>query len=93
MAATAAYVAITRIPLDGLAKDGHSEANINATGSAFTLKGGTYGVTCKASTYGTVALSILCADGATYVAAMTAFSADGYAQVNLPPGTYKVTLA
>jgi hypothetical protein len=55
--------------------------------------GGKYGVTCKASTYGTVTLQILAADGTTYLPAMTAFAADGYASADLPEGQYKVALA
>jgi hypothetical protein len=35
-------------------------------------------------------LQRLAADGANYVTALTAFSADGYASVNLPGGTYQL---
>lgn len=90
MAATAAYVDIVRI---GGVNEGVRIANSVGAATAFALQGGKYGVTVKASTYGTVTLKILCADGSTLVPAMTAFSADGYASVDLPPGSYQVILA
>jgi hypothetical protein len=93
MAATAAYVNISHIPVAGAAGDAQGFSNINATTAAFHLLGGKYGVTVKASTYGTVTLQILAADGSTYLPAMTAFAADGYASADLPEGQYKVALA
>jgi hypothetical protein len=93
MAATACYVNISHIPAVGGAGDSQSFSNINATTAAFTLAGGLYGVTVKASTYGTVILQVLAADNTTYLAVMSAFLADGYASANLPTGTYKVALA
>lgn len=66
-------------------------SNISATTAAFTLRGGTYGVTVKATGFGTVKLQRLAPDGATYVSVSTDtdFAADGYASVNLPAGTYR----
>jgi hypothetical protein len=93
MAATAAYLNIARIASPGYVGDSQSFSNIGATTAAFHLQGGKYGVTCKASTYGTVTLQVLAADGATYLSAMTTFSADGYAAVDLVEGTYKVAIA
>jgi hypothetical protein len=66
--------------------------NISATTSAFFLRGGLYGVTSK-GTWGTATLQRLAADASTYVTCLTAFSADGYATVSLPPGTYRLLLA
>lgn len=93
MAATAAYVDCNRIPIDGRAGDGFRESNISATGAAHALTGGLYGVTVHASTFGTVTLQILAADGSTWLTAATAFAADGFATAYLPPGNYRVALA
>src|SRR5690348_2270906 len=72
----------------------HSFKNISATTAAFTLRGGNYAVTVHATFGGgSVTLQRLAADGSTYVTAMTAFTADGYATANLAPGTYRVTIA
>lgn len=71
--------------------DKHTSSNISADSSAFTLRGGLYGVTVKATWGGgSVTLQRLAADNTTYVTALTAFSADGYQSVSLPPGTYKL---
>jgi hypothetical protein len=49
-----------------------------------------YGVTVTATFGGgSVALQRLAADGSTFVTCLTAFTAAGYASVNLPIGTYK----
>lgn len=70
-----------------------SFSNISATTAAFALRGGLYGVECKGTGYGTVTLQRLAADASTYITALTAFAADGFATVTLPPGTYKVAVA
>jgi hypothetical protein len=93
MAATACYVNIGAISVIGSSRDSQSFSNIAATTAAFQLAGGKYGVTCKASTYGTVTIQVLAADNTTYLTALAAFSADGYASVDLPNGTYKVAIA
>lgn len=68
--------------------------NISATTAAFILKGGLYGVTANATWGGgSVTLQRLAADGSTYVTCLTAITADGYATVSLPPGTYKLAVA
>lgn len=69
-------------------------ANISATTASFPLRGGQYGVTVHATfSAGTVTLQRLSADGNTFVTCLTAFSADGYATVNLPQGTYQIAVA
>lgn len=70
-------------------------SNISATPASFTVRGGQYGVTVHAGTWssGSVTLQRLANDGATYVTCLMAFSADGYATVNLPSGTYQLTVA
>jgi hypothetical protein len=93
MAATAAYVSIARIPPGSVPTDGKTFSNISTTTAAFGLGGGKYGVTCKASTYGTVTLQVLAADATTWLTALTAFAADGFALVDLPPGQYRLALA
>ena len=71
-----------------------SYSNISATTAAFILRGGLYGITAKATWGGgSVTLQRLAGDGSTYVTCLTALSADGYATVSLPPGSYKLTVA
>jgi hypothetical protein len=71
-----------------------SFSNISATPGSFTLRGGNYGVTAKATWGGgSVTLQRLSPDATTYVTVMTAFSADGYASANLPSGTYRLLVA
>jgi hypothetical protein len=69
-------------------------ANISATPAAFKLRGGQYGVTVTATFGGgSVTLQRLSNDGITYVTCLTAFTAAGYASVNLPSGTYRLLVA
>jgi hypothetical protein len=68
-------------------------SNISATTAAFTLRGGQYGVDVNATFGpGSVTLQKLAADGSTWVTALTAFTAAGYATVNLPSGTYRLSV-
>ena len=68
--------------------------NISATPATFVLRGGQYGVTAKATwSGGSLTLQRLAVDGATYITCLTAFTADGYASVNLPSGTYRLLVA
>lgn len=93
MAATAVYFNITRVPLSSIPGETVRYDNISTTTSAFKLTGGRYGVTCKASTFGTVTLQILAEDNTTWLTALTAFSADGVAAGDLPEGLYRVAVA
>jgi hypothetical protein len=68
-------------------------SNISATPTVFGLKGGLYAVTAKGTWGGgSVTLQRLSLDATTYVTCLTAFSADGYNTVQLPPGTYKLLI-
>jgi hypothetical protein len=68
--------------------------NVAATQGPFTLRGGSYGVSAIATWGGgSLTLQRLADDGATYVTCLTAFSANGYASVNLPAGTYQFAIA
>jgi hypothetical protein len=68
-------------------------SNIAATPTAFTLRGGLYGVTSKGTWGGgSATLQRLAPDNATYVTVLTAIAADGYATVQLPPGTYRLLI-
>lgn len=106
MAATAVYVRLAGIPVGGKTPpdEGHAVSNVAATTAAFTLSGGgMYGMTVKASTYGTVGLQTLGPDDTTWLAVpvqngatgaiATTFAADGYGTVFLPPGQYRVVIA
>lgn len=69
-------------------------SNISATTSAFRLKGGKYGVTVVATFGGgSVTLQGLAFDGSTFVTVLAAFTAAGYATVDLPPGQYQLAVA
>ncbi|MGH3514686.1 MAG: hypothetical protein ACRDRB_20795 [Pseudonocardiaceae bacterium] len=59
----------------------------------FTLLGGRYAVG-SAATWGggNVAFNILMPDGTTYIAFLTAFTADSIAVVDLPPGSYEIVI-
>ncbi|MDT5016569.1 MAG: hypothetical protein QOD39_2729 [Mycobacterium sp.] len=73
-----------------LINEARSFTNISATTAAFLLDGGLYAVTSKGTWGGgNLALQRLSSDGSTYVTCLTAFTADGYATVSLPPGSYK----
>jgi hypothetical protein len=66
---------------------------ISATPAPFTLRGGNYGVSVSATFGGgSVTLQRLLPDAATYVTVMTAFAAAGYANANLPSGTYRLLI-
>ena len=68
-------------------------SNISATTAAFGLKGGLYAVTAKGTWGGgNITLQRLAFDATTYVTCLTAITADGYATVSLPAGTYKVAV-
>lgn len=78
------------------AVDGKGFSNIAASTSGFVLKGGAYGVFATATFGGgSVKLQRLSLDGSTYlsVGSTTDFTAAGGALVNLPPGTYRFTIA
>lgn len=67
--------------------------NISATPASFTLRGGNYGLTCHATFGGgNIALQRLATDNVTFVTAITALTADGYASANLPSGTYRLAI-
>ncbi len=68
--------------------------NISATPASFVLRGGNYSLTCHATWGGgSVTLQRQSPDGSTYVTVMTALSADGYSNANLPSGTYQLLVA
>lgn len=74
--------------------DNKTFTNLSASSSAFHLFGGQYAVTVHATFGGgSVTLQRQAADGSTMVTCLTAFTADGYATVNLPAGTYQLTIA
>ncbi len=78
------------------ATDSYFASNINATTAAFILTGGKYGVDCMATFGGgSVKLQKVLGDGATLqsVSSATDFTANGYATVDLPHGSYKLVIA
>jgi hypothetical protein len=69
--------------------DVRNDDNYAATTDDFKLRGGLYGVTAKATWGGgSVTLKRKLRDG-SYLTVLTAFTADGYAVVNLPNGVYR----
>ena len=75
---------------------GQGFSNISASTTGFKLKGGRYGVTAIATFGGgSVKLQRLALDATTYVSMSSSgdFTAAGGAIVDLPPGTYRFTIA
>lgn len=69
-----------------------------ATPADFNLDAGAYGITVHATAWGTATLSRVLADGAlppniNVIAVATPFAADGYQEVHLPAGQYRMVLA
>lgn len=79
--------------MSGLSTDGVLFSNISATTAAFRLKGGKYAVAVVGSSFGTVTLQALGPDGSTWLTALTAFSANGIANVDLPAGQYRLAIS
>jgi hypothetical protein len=70
-----------------------SFSNISAATAAFALRGGNYGITVHATFGGgSVVLQRLATDGVSWVNVITALTADGYANANLPSGTYRINV-
>jgi hypothetical protein len=66
---------------------------INATPNDFNLDSGIYGLTIKATVFGTATLQKLQPDGVTYVPMAAPIGANGYSVLQLPAGQYQLTLA
>lgn len=75
--------------------DGKNFQNVSATQGPFQLYGGTYGITAMATwgSGGTVTLQMLSPDGSTWITALSAFTANGYGAISLPPGQYRLAVA
>jgi hypothetical protein len=71
-----------------------SYSNVSSSQTGFKLLGGTYGITVTATWGGgSVDLKKLSADGSTYVSVLSStFTANAYQTVNIPPGTYQLTV-
>jgi hypothetical protein len=95
LAATAVYVNVGRVPQGrGDIDDNQKFTNIAATTAAFNLDGGKYGVSVHATfAAGSVTLQIIAQDGTTWLPALTAFTADSYATIDLPPSQYRIAVA
>lgn len=92
MAATAVYASVQPVLYAPRSGDGNIQSNISATSTTFSLSGGRYFLKVVGSTFGTVTLEVLGDDGATWLTAATAFSANGTAGVDLGPGAYRWAL-
>jgi hypothetical protein len=69
---------------------------IIATPLDFRLDAGRYGLTTRATVWGTAELQRVIADGAggqIAVSALAPLAGDGYAEINLPAGWYRLALA
>lgn len=73
--------------------DQQTYSNISAS-QTFKLNGGSYGITVTATWGGgSVDLKRLSADGSTYVSVLSStFTANGYQSINIPPGSYQLTV-
>jgi len=69
--------------------------NISVTPSDFNLDAGAYGMTMHATVWGTATLQryIQGSAGLFLVTVTPAFAADGYVEVHLPAGRYRLTMA
>jgi hypothetical protein len=70
-------------------------SNIAATPAAFKLNGGSYGLTMTAAMGRRLesTSSAFPPDGSTYVSVLTTtFTANAFQTVNVPPGTYQLTV-
>ncbi len=74
-------------------KDEVKFSNISATTAPFSLKGGQYGVTVTATFSSSYTTASRAGRLYTYVTALTAFSAAGFATTYLPQGTYRFAIA
>jgi hypothetical protein len=76
------------------ATDAQKFSNISATTAGFGLSGGRYQVAVVATFGGgSVQLQSLGPDGSTFLPAHTALTANGFATLDLPPGTYRIATA
>jgi hypothetical protein len=69
---------------------------ISATPVDFRLDAGAYGLTAHSTAWGTATLQRVLSDnagGQLAVTVLTALSADGYAEIRLPAGWYRLTLS
>lgn len=68
---------------------------IDATPEDFNLDAGAYGLTLHATVWGTATLQRIIKPGSTAFAVTVtpAFAADGYVEVHLPAGKYRLTMA
>jgi hypothetical protein len=74
-------------------KDGVSFSGLSATPANFYLLGGRYAFSVSATFGGgSVTLNQLQNDGSTLIPAAVAITAAGSEVVDLPPGTYQVTI-
>lgn len=74
--------------------DGFTFTGISADVGPYTVLGGRYAMAVSATWGGgSATLQVLLPDAATYLTVLTAFTADGSALVDLPPGKYKIAVA
>lgn len=81
-------MAITNIP-----RSFQTWPAINVTPNDFNLDAGAYGMALHATVWGTATLQKLMPDGTTYIAVATAVAADGYQELHLPAGQYRLLMA
>ncbi len=73
--------------------DGVSFSGLSATPSSFYVLGGRYALVVNATWGGgNVVLKQLMPDGTTYIAVDPTFTADNSVIIDLPPGTYQLTI-
>lgn len=73
---------------------GYEFKNTSTSTGAFEIKAGKWAVMVNATFGGgSITLQKLSSDGSTYVTALTAFTAAGFATADLPDGKYRFTVA
>jgi hypothetical protein len=94
MAATDVYLAVRHVPeVLPRRSDEVKLGPLQATSANFNLLGGRYAIMVKASTYGSLTLQILGPDGATWLNALRALTADEAALIDAPKGTFRLLVA
>ena len=82
-------MAITNIP-----RSAQYWANVTAGGNDFNLDAGAYGLTVSATAWGTATLQRLYPDtSGTYIPVSAALAANGFTELHLPAGQYRLVLA
>ena len=83
-------------PRDNIPVSFHAWTIVTSAPNDFKLDAGAYGLTVHASVWGTATLQRVLSDGSggqIAVTILTALAADGYTEIHLPAGWYRLVLS